>query len=92
MFSHCKFIKYIDLYAYCNRYIVYKGNAESLFYNRIGKTSLLIGNRKKVSLLLSFPLWLTKESSPAGFLLPDFLFTFEFSAIHPAAYDILQAF
>lgn len=39
-----------------------------------------------------FRQWLTKESSPAGFLLPDFPFTFEFSAIHPAVGDILQAF
>ena len=45
-----------------------------------------------VSLLLSFPFKLTKESSPAGFLLPDFLFTFVFSAIRPAVGDILQAF
>ncbi len=52
----------------------------------------LIREIKQVSLLLSFPLRLTKESSPAGFLLPDFFFTFEFSAIHPAVGDILQAF
>lgn len=53
-------------------------------HNKIGE--------EVVSLLLSFPLRLTKESSPAGEILPDFLFTFEFSAIHPVAYDILQAF
>lgn len=47
---------------------------------------------RKVSLLLSFPLRLMKESSPARFLLPDFHFNFEFSAIRPVVGDILQVF